>query len=69
MENPSIAVNMLTRFPSPILEADIRLLLRNSPHKALDEPNALNVLLGDSLHREIYSQLKVCNPKIGLNLN
>lgn len=58
-ENPSLAFQLATRFPSPKLRNDIRWLFLNFPEKALDEPDALEVLLGPALPQDVSFQLKV----------
>jgi phosphatidylinositol 4-kinase len=58
-ENPSIAVNLTTRFPrSQTLANEVRLLIMRNPEKAISEPDSLYVLLGASLPSDIKSQLK-----------
>lgn len=65
LENPSLAIQLVTRFPAEQLHRDVRFLLSNFPDKALDEPNAIDVLLGDGLPQDLSFQLKyllVWNP-------
>ncbi|KAK2880029.1 hypothetical protein FQN49_000635 [Arthroderma sp. PD_2] len=57
-ENPSLAFQLGSRFPSAKLRGDIRWLLLNFPEKALKEPNALEILLGPSLPEDVSFQLK-----------
>ncbi|EFR01804.1 phosphatidylinositol 4-kinase STT4 [Nannizzia gypsea CBS 118893] len=57
-ENPSLALQLGSRFPSAKLRSDIRWLLLNFPEKALKEPNALEILLGPSLPEDVSFQLK-----------
>jgi len=58
-ENPRIAIQLVTRFPSsPRLSSDVRRYLLQQPEKAIDEPDALNILLGSSLPSDVKSQLK-----------
>jgi phosphatidylinositol 4-kinase len=58
-ENPSIAVNLTTRFPrSQTLANEVRALVMQNPEKAISEPDSLYVLLGPSLPSDIKSQLK-----------
>ncbi|KAF3481744.1 uncharacterized protein GIQ15_04503 [Arthroderma uncinatum] len=57
-ENPSLAFQLGSRFPSAKLRNDIRWLLLNFPEKALKEPNALEILLGSSLPEDVSFQLK-----------
>lgn len=59
LENPSIAIHLTTRFPrSAILATEIRALILLSPEKAITEPEALYQLLGQSLPKDVKSQLK-----------
>ena len=57
-EDPSLAVQLLTRFPSDQLRRDVRFLLCNFPDKALHDPNAVDLLLGDALPQDLSFQLK-----------
>lgn len=57
-ENPSLAIQLLTLYPSDQLHRDVRFLLTNFPEKALSEPNAIELLLGDNLPSDISFQLK-----------
>ncbi|KAF2201848.1 phosphatidylinositol 4-kinase-like protein STT4 [Delitschia confertaspora ATCC 74209] len=57
-ENPSIAVHMVQRFHSQRLSSEVRWLLLNFPHKALDNPDALEILLGNALPNDVSFQLK-----------
>ncbi|GBF61021.1 phosphatidylinositol 4-kinase [Trichophyton mentagrophytes] len=57
-ENPSLALQLGSRFPSAKLRTDIRWLLLNFPEKALKEPNALEILLGSALPEDVSFQLK-----------
>ena len=58
-ENPSIAVHMANRFESQLALEEIRFLLKSFPHKVLDEPDALEMLLGQSLPNDASFPLKV----------
>lgn len=58
MENASLAIQLVTRFPSEQLHKSVRFLLCNFPEKALDEPNAIDILLGDALPQDLSFQLK-----------
>jgi hypothetical protein len=49
----------MTRFHSPRIHRDVRWLLLNFPAKALCDPQALPILLGDSLPDDVSFQLKV----------
>ncbi|EHY51910.1 phosphatidylinositol-4- kinase [Exophiala dermatitidis] len=57
-ENPSLAIQLLTRFPNEQLRRQVRFLLTNFPEKALHEPNAIDLLLGESLASDLSFQLK-----------
>jgi phosphatidylinositol 4-kinase len=61
-ENPSIAIQLATRFPSARLHKEVRWLLLNFPDKALSEPEAVQLLLGESLPADVSFQLKVRFP-------
>ena len=58
-ESPSLALQLIARFPSARLQKEIRWLLLNFPDKAISEPEAVNVLLGGSLPSDVSFQLKV----------
>ena len=58
-ENPAIAVHMLKRFQSQRLSNEVRWQVLNFPQKVLDEPDALEILLGNSLPADVSFQLKV----------
>jgi phosphatidylinositol 4-kinase A len=55
---PSIAIQLATRFPSEPLRQAIRFLLLNFPEKATGEADALEILLGPSLPSDVSFQLK-----------
>lgn len=57
-ENPGLAIQLVMRFPSPLLLQEIRRLLINSPEKALEEADALPILLGDRLPGDLTTQFK-----------
>jgi phosphatidylinositol 4-kinase len=59
-ENPALAVQFARRFQSQTLLLDTRFLLLNFPEKALDEPDALEIILGPLLPNDLSFQLKVC---------
>lgn len=59
LENPGLAIQLSARFQSAKLYDDVRELLLNFPEKALDEPDALRILLGSSLPFDVTFQLKV----------
>lgn len=58
-ENPSLAIQLSNRFQSPRLDREVRSLLLNFPQKAIEEPEALIILLEDSLPSDVNFQLKV----------
>ena len=58
-ENPALAIELIARFPSAKLHKDVRWLLMNFPDRAISEPEAVQVLLGDTLPSDISFQLKV----------
>lgn len=57
-ENPSLAVQLVTRFHNEQLRRDVRFLLVNFPEKALNEPNAIDLLVGEKLPSDVSFQLK-----------
>ncbi|QSZ35332.1 hypothetical protein DSL72_008202 [Monilinia vaccinii-corymbosi] len=57
-ESPSLAIQLVSRFPSMRLHHDVRLLLLQFPDKAISEPEAVYVLLGDSLPSDVAFQMK-----------
>ena len=59
-ENPSVAIQLQTRFPSLALTRDLRWLLLNFPEVAMGEPDALQILLEHGLPNDMSYQLKVC---------
>jgi phosphatidylinositol 4-kinase len=61
-ENPAIAVHLVQRFQSVQLAQEVRWLALNFPHKVLDEPDALEILLGSQLPNDVSFQMKVCRP-------
>ena len=58
-EHPGLAIQLNTRFQSQKLANDVRLLLLNYPEKAIGEPDALQILLGDTMPTDVSFQLKV----------
>jgi phosphatidylinositol 4-kinase len=60
MENPGLAIQISSRFPSLKLRTDIRWMLLNFPEKALGEQDSLEILLGSALPSDVSFQLKVC---------
>ncbi|KAK5460850.1 Phosphatidylinositol 4-kinase stt4 [Exophiala xenobiotica] len=57
-ENPSLAIQLVTRFPSEQLRRDVRSLLLGFTDRATHEPNAIDLLLGDKLPSDVSAQLK-----------
>ncbi|KAK5022742.1 phosphatidylinositol-4- kinase [Exophiala sideris] len=57
-ENSSLAIHMLHRFHNEQLCRDVRKLLVNFPEKALNEPDAIDLLLGEQLPSDVSFQLK-----------
>ncbi|TLD12636.1 uncharacterized protein PgNI_02942 [Pyricularia grisea] len=58
-EAPSIAIGLVARFPqNPKIHKEVRWLLLNFPSKAVNDPEALAVLLGGSLPVDVSFQLK-----------
>lgn len=57
-ESPSLALQLVTRFPSPRLHKEVRWLLLNFPDKAISEPEAIQILLGPDLPSDVSFQLK-----------
>ncbi|KAJ9377391.1 phosphatidylinositol 4-kinase [Paecilomyces variotii] len=57
-ESPSLAVQLVSRFPSAKLRSDVRWLLLNFPEKALEEPASLEIMFGSALPSDVSFQLK-----------
>ncbi|KAF2178530.1 hypothetical protein K469DRAFT_802757 [Zopfia rhizophila CBS 207.26] len=57
-ENPALAVHLVQRFQSQRLTTEVRWLVLNFPHKVLDQPNAVEILLGNQLPNDVSFQLK-----------
>ncbi|KAF7894411.1 uncharacterized protein EAF01_009862 [Botrytis porri] len=57
-ESPSLAIQLVSRFPSTRLHHDVRLLLLQFPDKAISEPEAVHILLGDTLPPDVAFQMK-----------
>lgn len=57
-EDPAIAVQLVKRFQSPRLEADVRRLIRTFPEKVVDQPDAVQIMLGDKISGGLGFQLK-----------
>lgn len=58
LEHPSIAIQLITRFSSAQIAREVRALLLEYPEKAVEEPDALQYLLGPSLPSDVGPQLK-----------
>ncbi|TIA45992.1 phosphatidylinositol 3, partial [Aureobasidium pullulans] len=58
VEAPSLAVQMAFRYPSSLVQSQVRSLLVNYPEKAMHEPDALQIMLGTSMPHDVSSQLK-----------
>ena len=58
-ENPKLAVQLTGRFASTRLADEVRALLLRYPELAIEEPDALHILIGPSLPTDVSSQLKV----------
>lgn len=59
LQDPSIAIELATRFHFPRLHRDVRHLLLSSPEKAVSDPEALPLIFGGHLPDDVNSQLKV----------
>src|SRR5690242_14543078 len=57
-ENPAIAVQLLKRFQSARLQSEVRFQVLNFPHRVLNEPDALEIMLGNQLPGDVSFQLK-----------
>ncbi|KAL5320890.1 hypothetical protein ACEPPN_011700 [Leptodophora sp. 'Broadleaf-Isolate-01'] len=57
-ESASLALQLVARFPSPRLHKEVRWLLLNFPDKAVSEPEAVQILLGETLPSDVSFQLK-----------
>lgn len=57
-ESPALAVHIAHRFNSAAVTSELRWLLLNFPDKVLDQPDALEILLGPSLPSDVSFQLK-----------
>jgi phosphatidylinositol 4-kinase len=59
IEDSGLAIQLVTRFSSfETIRNDVRFLLLNFPEKALQEADAVDLLLGDALPSDISFQLK-----------
>ncbi|TWU77974.1 phosphatidylinositol-4- kinase [Metarhizium rileyi] len=57
-QDPSIAIELATRFNLPRIQRDIRHALLSSPEKAVADPEALPLIFGGHLPDDVNSQLK-----------
>ncbi|RMZ89109.1 hypothetical protein DV736_g3660, partial [Chaetothyriales sp. CBS 134916] len=58
-ESPALAIQLVPRYTSlDTIRRDVRFLLSNFPQKALDDPYAVDLLLGDSLASDLSFQLR-----------
>ncbi|RMZ83002.1 hypothetical protein DV737_g1760, partial [Chaetothyriales sp. CBS 132003] len=58
-ESPALAIQLVPRYSSlETIRRDVRFLLSNFPHKALDDAYAVDLLLGDSLPSDLSFQLR-----------
>ncbi|KIH86276.1 phosphatidylinositol 4-kinase [Sporothrix brasiliensis 5110] len=57
-ESPSLAIELATRFQNLRVHREVRWLLLNFPSKAIDEPDALPILLDGALPHDVSFQLK-----------
>ena len=60
LESPALAVQLATRFTSQKLHNEIRGLVVRYPGKVIDVADALYLMLGSSLPKDLSWQLKVC---------
>ncbi|KAK2628177.1 hypothetical protein QTJ16_002823 [Diplocarpon rosae] len=58
IESPSLAIQLVSRFPSPKVHKDIRFRLLNQPDRAVSEPEGVHLLLGGTLPSDVNFQLK-----------
>ncbi|KAI0600145.1 phosphatidylinositol 3 [Biscogniauxia sp. FL1348] len=57
-ESPSLAIELVSRFSIPSVYNDVRWLLLNFPVRAISEPEALPILLGNDLPNDARFSLK-----------
>ncbi|KAF2474802.1 phosphatidylinositol 3-kinase 3 [Lindgomyces ingoldianus] len=57
-ENPALAVHLPQRFQSQRLTTEVRWMVLNFPHKVLDEPDSIEILLESKLPDDVSFQLK-----------
>lgn len=59
MENPSLALQLVSRFPSIAIRQKIRSLLLQFPQKTLRDLSSVELLLGFSIPSDVSYQFKV----------
>ncbi|KAK6340701.1 phosphatidylinositol-4- kinase [Orbilia brochopaga] len=57
-ENPALAIQMISRFPSKRFETDVRKMMLALPEKVVKIPEALHYILGDKLPLDVNFQLR-----------
>ncbi len=57
-EDPSLAIQLVTRWPNDEMKKNVRVMLLNFPQKALSEANGVDLLVGDTLPNDVSVQLK-----------
>lgn len=60
-EDAAIAVQLVKRFQSLRLEQDVRKLILTYPEKVVNQPDAVQIMLGDRISNQLSFQLKVRN--------
>ena len=68
-QDPSIAIELATRFPFLRLQREVRHLLLSTPDLAVACPEALPLIFGGHLPDDVNSQLKVCRIYFATKLN
>ncbi|KAL6716283.1 Phosphatidylinositol 4-kinase stt4 [Lecanora helva] len=58
IQDPSLAIQLASRFTSPKVASEVRSLLLRFPEKAIGYPEALQVLIGTSMPPDVQLQLK-----------
>ena len=58
LEDPGLAVQLTARSSSPKLTNDVRSLLLKYPERLIEEPDALQILIGYSLPADVTAQLR-----------
>lgn len=59
-EHPSLAIQLANRFPTRKIRNDLRAMLLAQPHKAMDDLDSLELILGNELSPDVTChQLKV----------